>query len=65
MSGPEITLKQAAAALGRIGGAAGRGTAKARSHEQAVRAGQAGAAKRWAGHVKKVRGLSKHQKNSN
>lgn len=43
----------AAVALGRLGGAAGRGQAKARSTAQARAAGQAGAAVRWADHVAK------------
>ena len=36
-----------AAHLGRAGGSAGRGKAKARPHDVAVRAGRLGAAKRW------------------
>ncbi len=39
----------AAVALGKLGGAAGRGKSKARTTEQA----RAAAAKRWAGHTKK------------
>ena len=42
----------AAVALGRLGGKAGTGKAKARSHDQAVRAGKIGAAIRWANHRK-------------
>jgi hypothetical protein len=41
------TLKQAAAALGSLGGRAGRGKSKARTTEQARAAGRKGAAVRW------------------
>jgi len=41
-----------AVALGRKGGAAGRGPCKARTPEQARAAGLKGAASRWKNHVK-------------
>lgn len=44
----------AAVALGRLGGSAGKGQAKARTPEQARNAGKAGALVRWADHVKKA-----------
>jgi len=51
------SLKQknaAAVALGRLGGSAGTGNAKARTPEQARKAGKIGASVRWANHVKKT-----------
>ena len=42
--------------IGRKGGSSGTGQVKARSHDQAVAAGKAGAAKRWSGHVKAPKG---------
>jgi len=44
----------AAVALGRLGGSAGTGQAKARTPEQARTAGKAGSLARWADHVKKA-----------
>jgi hypothetical protein len=42
----------AAVALGKLGGAAGTGSAKARTTEQAKAAGIKGAAVRWKNHAK-------------
>ena len=42
----------AAVALGRLGGKAGTGKAKARTTEQATEAGRKGALARWANHRK-------------
>lgn len=41
--------REAARILGRMGGRAGRGQAKARTSEQASAAGRAGALARWGG----------------
>ena len=51
-------VRRAASALGRLGGQAGRGDAKRRSHEQCVRAGRLGGQARQARAREKARLLA-------